>query len=579
MPSTSDSLYPPPLPTSDEPPGVVGALVDLLADLGVRESFGLLGGAAAPLYHALTRGPFECIHCRHEAGAAFAACEASLAGDRPAAVFTTTGPGLMNALNGIAAARWEGAHVVLLSGATAASRRARWAFQETSAHTLDASLFSSGPLFHFATMVNDPRELEVAAARLAAGFARPEGFVAHLSVPLDVQTAQLVRALRAPPIEPAGRATMDRAAIARCAEAFERGPTAIWVGYGARHAAPLVRALAERTGAAVFSSPRGKGIFPETHPQFVGVTGLGGHAHVKLWVATNHPRRILVLGSRLGEFTSFWDPDLAPPDGFIHVDVRADVPGTAYPSTPTLAVQADVGAFVEALLEALPAARPHARPKSTPPRARTLEYRTAGRVRPDALMQAVQHVVVEGSDAIVLSEAGNAFAWTTHALRFDVPGRYRVSTGYGSMGHAVAGVVGASLATGKKAVAIVGDGAMLMINELSTAVAHAIPAVWVVLNDARFGMTEQGMRSIGREPQGLDIPEVDFVAFARALGAEGVTVAHESELEPALRDAMAARVPFVVDVRIDPGVHAPFGARNQSLIDQGASKPDRRAGW
>jgi acetolactate synthase-1/2/3 large subunit len=190
-------------------------------------------------------------------------------------------------------------------------------------------------------------------------------------------------------------------------------------------------------------------------------------------------------------------------------------------------------------------------------------------------MAAIQRVVVEGSDAVVMSEAGNSFVLATHYLRFATPGRYRVSTGFGSMGHAVAGVIGAAHARMGKAVAIAGDGAMLMNHEVSTAVGYGTDAVWIVLNDARYGMIDAGMRSLGWTPFGTEIPRVDFVAMARAVGADGARVEHELQLEAALERAMAARGPFVVDVWIDPTEAQPMNRRNSSLRRQVSANDPR----
>jgi acetolactate synthase-1/2/3 large subunit len=144
-----------------------------------------------------------------------------------------------------------------------------------------------------------------------------------------------------------------------------------------------------------------------------------------------------------------------------------------------------------------------------------------------------------------------------------------VSTSFGSMGQAAAGVLGAALGGKNKAVAIVGDGAMMRNNEVSTAANYGIGAVWVVLNDARYGMVEEGMRSVGWEPFETDFPRVDFVAVARAMGGDGIRVEREEDLAAALRAGMSSLGPFVIDVLVDPKELAPSGKRNQSLKAQG----------
>src|SRR5262249_31233488 len=176
-----------------------------------------------------------------------------------------------------------------------------------------------------------------------------------------------------------------------------------------------------------------------------------------------------------------------------------------------------------------------------------LEARPRGSVRPSFLMQGVQREIVEQSAVNVIVDAGNGLALGNHYLRFPGPGRYRASTTFASMGHASAGVLGAALGPGK-AVAIVGDGALLMLNEINTAVSYGIRAVWIVLNDARYGMIAQGMQTIGWEPFATDFPRTDFVAIARAMGAGGMRVDREHDIEAALHAGLAAPGPFVIDV-------------------------------
>jgi len=552
---------------------VADVVAAALHALGVRFAFGVVGGGIAPFAEALQRSPIRVHHFRHEAGAVFAAVEAYFRTGEPAAVFVTTGPGLLNALNAVVAARWDGAQLVLVSGATTASRRGRWAVQETSAYTLPlAALGESHALFDYAVQLADPAELEEVVRRLRTGLERPAGFVAHLSLPLALQSArrQAPFAAAAARLESPGA---DPAAAARCAALVREGSLVLWVGHGARGAADAVRALAERTGACVMCSPRAKGIFPEGHPRFLGVTGAGGHVHPETYFSLHRPDHVLVLGTRLGEVTSFWSPRLRPARAFLHVDCDPASIGVAYPDVPVVGFVAEIGAFLRYLLQQLP---PHVPASPAPP---PLLWpippapRAAGPVRPQLLLQAIQDVVVDGSDAPVLSESGNSFAWANHHLRFGTPGRYRTSAAWGSMGHMTTGVVGAALAGHGKAVALVGDGAMLMNNEISTAVAYGAPAVWIVLNDAQYGITDQAMRAQGLAPVETQLPRVDFVAFARSMGADGVRVAEEAGLEAGLEAALAAPGPFVVDVWIDRTEVSPVVARRiASLEAQGGRR-------
>ena len=548
---------------------VAQAIIKVLEEIGVRQAFGVSGGAMATLWAALSNSPLiQVIHCRHEGGAAFAATEAYFASNRPVVVFTTAGPGITNALTGLFAARDEGAKVIHLSACTSAAQRGRWAIQETSSYTLpQESFFTAGQLFHEATVLESPKQLPQIARRLALGVAGTGGFVAHISIPTGVQSTPIDTPL--PPAQLMAYPPLpSQKTILEVAELLQEGPFAIWLGFGARHATHSIRQLAEKTGAAVMCSPRGKGIFPETHAQFVGVTGVGGHESVMQYLQERSPLRILVLGTRLGEPTSFWSEAMIPAEGLIHVDIDPKVPGVAYPFAKTYPVIADAALFVKALLDAMPVCSSQ---QLLFPQAETLEVdgEVENLVRPEVLIKAIQSIVVDGSDAVVLAESGNSFTWSTHLLRFDQAHRYRVSTGVGAMGHNVTGVVGAALGRGGKAVAIVGDGAMLMNSEVSTAVKYQAPAVWIVLNDGRYNMCYQGMFLLGLTGADATIPQADFVAIARGMGAEGIRVEQESELEAALNRAMSLSGPVVVDVCIDAMRLAPSKGRNKSLSVQG----------
>ncbi|MBK8254298.1 MAG: thiamine pyrophosphate-binding protein [Polyangiaceae bacterium] len=550
------------------PKTISTALVHALEDLGIQMSFGVIGGAISPFCHALNESSIQYLHFRHETGAAFSALEASLATGRPTLVFTTAGPGLTNALTGMSAARWDGGHVLLVSACTSLPHRGRAATQETGPHTLPSiGMFLSGPPFHHASILDHPAGLEPLVAELSRGFSRRDGYVAHVSLPIAIQTEKVSKTVCVPFKQRHPR-VCAREVAEHYAQMLQGKKLAIWLGFGARKASKPILEFAELTSAKVIASPRGKGTFPEDHPLYVGVTGLGGDSDVDSRFAEDPPDYTLVLGTRMGESTSFWAGELTPKEAFIHIDVNPAAFGAAFPGAATHAVESDVEVFLDALLQAWTASPVCSHRRHRPPRAQ-VPPRQTGPVRPQVLFDTVQSEVVDKSDSIVLAESGNSFCWATHLLRFQTPGRYRVSTGFGSMGHATTGVVGAALATGKKAYAVVGDGAMLMLSEISSAVQYGAKAVWVVLNDACYLMCEQGMRVLGWEPFGTSIPRVDFATLAKAQGADGEIVRSELDLSAAFARAHRSEKPYVLDIQIDPREIAPSGKRHKNLMQQG----------
>ena len=576
---------------------VSAGLAQALAKLGVQRSFGILGGAILPLFSALKVEGLRPVQFRHENGAVFAAIEYERAGGGPVVVFTTTGPGLTNALTGVAAARAEGSKLILISGATAPGRRRRHAFQSTSPSELaHRGLFTDGGWFDLAEFVDHPACLPAVMVRLQQGLKRVGPFVAHLCLPFGTQAAYLAQALRLPSVEE--HVPMpSHESLQHCAQRLSNKRCVVWVGAGAQNQAAAVRAMIARIPQVrVMSSPRGMGVFAASDCRFLGVTGFGGHPRVFDELRRFRPECTLVLGSKLGEFTSFWDPRLVS-DTMIHVDVDPSVFGAAYPQIDTLGVVTEVGAFarrIEVLLPPIsraivvaapaqptlvPSGLAEAEEETIAPPASTFtepdrpapNARAQGPVRPGFLMDMIQHMVVEKTDIPISSEAGNAFVWATQRLSFDEPRRYRTSMGFGSMGHFAAGVVGTALATDGQAMAIVGDGAMLMTNEVPTALQLGARVIWVVLNDSRLGLVDDGMQGLGYEGGSLEIPETNFARYAESMGAHGFRVECESQLGPAIARALCTDGPAIIDVIVDRSVPAPFGDRNSSIADQSAS--------
>ncbi len=556
-------------PAAQDIPSVADAVTVGLAKLGVEHAFGISGRALAPFMDALLGSSIHVVHTRHESGAAFAALEASLVTGRPTLVFTTTGPGITNALTGLVAARREGGRVILVSPSTSAAQRHRGAFQETGPHTLLRSLYCAGEVFHDAMVLETPESLPVVLRHMAVGLARRGGYLAHLSLPVAVQLSPWDEPVSIAPVR-VSQPRCDENELRRCVEAMAGGRGVIWVGYGARHASEALVRLAEGLRSPVIATPRAKGTFPEGHPLYLGVTGLGGDPRVAAVVESLAPEHILVLGTRLGEYSSLWAPGLRPRQSFIVVDAHMGGQGGAYFDAEMWGVRAEVAGFVEGMADLVAGPGEGDRPPRFPVMGPALVSADlapgAGApgpegVHPAALMEAVERVFVQGSNAVIFTEAGNAFAWGSRGLRFDQPNRYRTSMGWGSMGAASAGVLGAALARRGKALALVGDGAMLMQSEVSTAVAHGLQVVWVVLNDGQYGMLYHGMSGHGLSTEESRFTQVDFGLWARSMGCPAERACNEDQLYRGLELALEAEGPFLLDVVVDPSVPPPLITR------------------
>ena len=177
-----------------------------------------------------------------------------------------------------------------------------------------------------------------------------------------------------------------------------------------------------------------------------------------------------------------------------------------------------------------------------------------------------------------LADIGNSFLWVIHYLhpydrriigdRSLASGLIRLGMGFASMGWAVAASVGTALASpGNPVCCIAGDGAVLMGGqELSTAVQEKLPIIYVILNDAAFGTVKHGQQMAGAEPIAFELPPIDFVAYAKSMGADGYRINSPEDMAALDIAALCGRAgPTVLDVHIDPNERPPLEQRIKML--------------
>ena len=187
-----------------------------------------------------------------------------------------------------------------------------------------------------------------------------------------------------------------------------------------------------------------------------------------------------------------------------------------------------------------------------------------------------------------LADIGNSFLWVIHYLhpinrrvignRASTTGMIRLGMGFASMSWAIGAAVGTALATpGNPIVCITGDGALLMSGqELSTAVQEKLPIIFVVLNDAALGTVKHGQEMAGAELIGFDLPQVDFVAYAKAMGAEAYSIHSPQDMAELDIRALCNRAgPTVLDVHIDTNETPPLEERISMLKSDMSSERHR----
>ena len=303
---------------------------------------------------------------------------------------------------------------------------------------------------------------------------------------------------------------------------------------------------------------------PNGHPLYVGPLGRAGSAEAA--AACRRADVLLVLGSRLGQFTSHFDDRSIKPDTkIVQVDIDAKDIGRYYPVA--LGIQADARETCAALLEAL--AKPGARPsehggfawreeitklrEQRQARLATEGKLTDSPMKPQRVYAELRRVLPP--DTIVALDAGAAPAYGYDRLHFSRPRTFLTPLDLGGLGFAFPEALGAKLGRpDAPVVAIHGDGGFLMnAQEIETAVRHHINAVTVVMNNNCWGSEKAYQKAFYDERYiGCDIGNPRYDEYARLFGAAGYYVEHPDQVGDAMKAALNAGTPAIVEIPIDP---------------------------
>jgi acetolactate synthase-1/2/3 large subunit/sulfoacetaldehyde acetyltransferase len=536
------------------------AVVELLKAEQVKYVFGIVGATFLDVLDALYDDKaVEYINVRHEQAAAFMADGLARVTDLPGVCLVTSGPGATNLLTGVAAAYVAHSPVVVLVGGVSLEHLQKDAFQEYDL----VSMFR--PVTKLAIQITKTEripELLRDALRLAMSGRRGPVFV---EIPRDVLNDQTLAAEVLPPYRyrathpqpPHADAIREAAQLLRKAE---RPLMLVGGGVTRAEANDLVVRLADQYAIPMITAYGRNDAVPNAHPLYVGPLGRAGSAEAA--AACRRADVLLVLGSRLGHFTShFDDRSIKPETKIVQVDIESRDIGRYYPVA--LGIQADARETCTALLEALgkDAPKPSTiwRDEITKLRAQR-KTRLAGEAKFDTKPMKPQRVYAElrralPPETIVALDAGAAPAYAYDRLHFAKPRTFLTPLDLGGLGFAFPVALGAKLGRPEApVVAIHGDGGFLMnAQELETAVRHNINAVTIVMNNNCWGSEKAYQKAFYDERYiGCDIGNPRYDEYARLFGAAGYYVEHPDQVGDAMKAALNSGKPAIVEIPIDP---------------------------
>ena len=511
-----------------------------------------------------------------EGGAAYMAAGYARASAGLGVCFGIGGPGVLNMTTALAAARADRTPLLAISGEVPTSWEGLGGFQDASGAALD-DIGALRPVTGMSESVSSAAVLPH-HLRQAVSHALSRREPVHLSVPVDVQTAETTAEWVPVPRALASPRHVDVAALGDAAQLFEGEDGArtavLLAGPGVEHAgaSPQLLALAERYDLPVATTLSAKGAIPEDHPLALGVFGYGGSLWATDAILSDEVEVLVVIGSGLSQRDTLqWNRRMLPSRAMVHIDSDPLEIGRTWPSE--VPVVGSAAAALEWLLgldgpaaAGLEAGRRRRRDfldrvKAAGPR-RYGEGDCASDAVPMHPARAVDGLrAALPDDTVLCVDSGAHRAWFAEYWDVRVPGAHLSLTNLGPMGGAIPMGIGAKLARPERPMVIAtGDGCMLMHGmELHTAAREGVPLIVALMNNHSYGNIWYRAHAMGPGPESLtDISGVDWVGFARSLGGDGESVTEPAEVAAAARRGLAANGPYLLDLRIDKTYPTPI---------------------
>lgn len=550
-----------------------------LKDEGVEFLFGYPGGAVLHIYDAIHRqDDVTHILVRHEQAATHAADGYARATGKPGVVLVTSGPGATNAVTGIATAYMDSIPMVVLTGQVPTSMIGNDAFQEVDAVGI------TRPCVKHNFLVKDVKDIAetMKKAFYVATTGRPGPVVVDL--PKDITAERTAysypKTIKMRSYHPVvkGHPGQVKKAVklllsAKKPMVYSGG--GVILGNASKPLTDLVKSL----GFPITNTSMGLGAYPASDKQFLGMLGMHGTYEANM--AMHGCDVLLAVGARFDDRVTGNVQKFCPDAKIIHIDID--------PASISKNVKVDVPIVgnVDTVLKALTKQLKEETGKADAAALKEwwsqieewrsmdcLKFdRDTEKVKPQFVIETL-HRLTKG-DAYVTSDVGQHQMWAAQYYGFDKPRRWINSGGLGTMGFGLPAAMGVQLAFPKETVVcITGEGSIQMnIQELATCMQYGLPIKIISLNNRFLGMVRQWQEFFYDKRYSMSYMDAlpDFVKLAESYGHVGMRVDKSSDVESALKEALALKdrlvfIDFVTDQEENVYPMVPAGAGLNEMI-------------
>jgi len=533
-------------------------LINCLQKEGVKHIFGYPGGATLHIYDAL-EAQEEIIHVlvRHEQGAAHAADGYARTNGKPGVVLVTSGPGITNAVTGIATANMDSIPMVVISGQVPSPLIGNDAFQEVDAVGITRSCVKHNFL------IKDISEVAITVKKAfhIATTGRPGPVV--IDIPKDVTINQMEmeeypETVKMRSYKPTTKASNRQ--IKKAAELIANSQRPILYSGGGSvigNASKELRELTRLLGCPITQTLMGLGAYPGTDELSIGMLGMHGTYEANM--AMHDSDCVVAIGARFDDRITGNLEKFCPSAKFIHIDIDpSQISKNVIADIPIVGQTKQV---LQALIEELKDAKLADISKwwsqiNTWRGVDSLAYKKkSGVIKPQTVIETLYEVTK--GEAIVTSDVGQHQMWAAQYYLFDEPRRWINSGGLGTMGFGLPAAMGAKIAMpDRDVVCVTGEGSIqMMLQELSTMLQYNTPVKIVNLNNRYLGMVRQWQEFFYEKRYAMSYMDAlpDFVKLAESYGHLGILVENEADLKPALVEALKQKDRTVfVDIVTDP---------------------------
>ena len=523
-------------------------VIKTLIEQGCDVVFGYPGGQIINIYDSLYKYQNEIKHVltAHEQGAAHAADGYARATGKVGVVFATSGPGATNLVTGIATAYLDSVPLVAITGNVASTLIGSDSFQE-----IDISGITL-PITKHNYVVSNVEDLAdtIREAFVIAASGRPGPVL--VDIPKDVQIAKCDFEPKEHYVADPNFAANEKDIIEAAQIINESEKPFVYVGGGAviSHAQEEILKLAELLDAPIGCSFMGLGEVPTNTKGYLGMQGM--HGHYASSYSMHKSDCIIALGARFNDRVTGNKTKFAKKAKIIHIDIDNAEIGKML--IPVKGLNGDVKLTLQKLL---PLLKKEDRTEWVEQVAKIKEFEkehqdTRRSLTPAKVIKTLNKYINE--DTPIATDVGQHQMWTAQNIELKKPRRFISSGGLGTMGFGMGAAMGAYFGTGNKPVLVTSEGSFGMnLNELATAVTNKVPMVILLMNNGVLGMVRQWQTLFFDKHYSNTILDrkTDFIALAKAFGADGEIAKNEKELNEAFARAFESKTPYIVECFID----------------------------